>query len=189
MTPEQNLLLAELKTYRGVDEREEGFRQTIMQHVAATPHWWHRDTLPGHVTASAFVVTPDLHWLLLHYHRKLHRWLQFGGHDDGEQHPAKAALRELAEESGLNDFSFFGQPIIFDLDIHEIPPLGQHPAHQHLDVRYLFVAPKEQALEPRQGESNILRWVEIQQTHDFLQEEGGKRVAAKLKQIQLARKS
>ncbi len=189
MTPEQTLLLAELKAYRGVDEREEGFRQHIMEHVASTAKWWHRDTLPGHVTASAFVVTPDFEWMLLHHHRKHHRWLQFGGHDNGEQHPAKAVLRELAEESGLQNFSFFGQPIIFDLDIHDIPPLGQQPAHQHLDIRYLFVAPKEQSFRPGLGESNILRWVSVHRANDFLQEEGGNRVCSKLKQIQLARKS
>jgi len=182
----QQLLLHELDAYVGVDAAEEAHRKVIRDQVAATPKWWHRDTLPGHVTASAFVVTPDFRWLLLHHHRKLDRWLQFGGHDEGEQHPAKAVLRELREESGLQQFDFFGSPVFFDLDVHAIPARGAMPGHQHLDVRYLFVASKEQELRPAEGESELLRWTPIEETAEHLNDGGGERVGLKLQQLSLA---
>lgn len=139
--------------------------------------------MPGHVTASSFVVTPDFQWMLLHYHRKLDRWLQFGGHDDGEQHPAKAVLRELAEESGLKHFAFFGNPVIFDLDVHIIPARKEVPEHKHLDVRYLFVADKAQKLSPGGGESELLQWASLKDSPSLLHDEGGQRVCKKLEQL------
>ena len=183
LTLEQEILLAELDAYRGVDPTEEAHRVFIRKHVASTSLWWHRDTMPGHVTASSFVVTPDFQWMLLHHHRKLDRWLQFGGHDDGEQHPAKAVLRELAEESGLEDFAFFGKPVIFDLDVHLIPAHKAMPEHKHLDVRYLFIADKAQKLSPGDGESELLQWSRLQDSAALLRDEGGVRVCKKLEQL------
>ena len=183
LTLEQEILLAELDTYRGVDAVEEAHRAFIRKHVSSTHLWWHRDTMPGHVTASSFVVTPDFSWMLLHHHRKLDRWLQFGGHDDGEQHPAKTVVHELAEESGLKDFAFYGNPIIFDLDVHVIPAHQETPEHQHLDVRYLFVADKDQPLSPADQESDILKWFRLESSARLLMDPGGHRVCKKLEQL------
>lgn len=183
LTKEQELLLAELDHYKAVDEIEEGHRRTIRAQVLASSEWWHRDTLPGHVTASAFVVTPDLEAMLLHHHRKLDRWLQCGGHDEGERHPAKAVLRELSEESGLQQFDFFGSPTFFDLDVHPIPANPKMPEHLHLDVRFLFVAPRDQPLRPQEGESELLRWFSIDEAEPLFGEEGGSRVCRKLRSL------
>jgi len=184
LTEEQELLLAELDAYHAVDANEEEHRRTIRAQVHATPLWWHRDTLPGHVTASAFVVTPRLDTLLLHHHRKLDRWLQFGGHDEGERHPAKTVLREVAEESGLQQFDFLGAPTFFDLDVHPIPAHGAMPEHLHLDVRFLMVASAEQELNPGTGESELLRWFPLEEAEEKLGEEGGSRVCRKILSLQ-----
>ncbi|MGB0952840.1 MAG: NUDIX hydrolase [Planctomycetota bacterium] len=183
LTEEQQLLLAELEAYQAVDATEEEHRRTIRAQVLATPLWWHRDTLPGHVTASAFVVTPTVDAMLLHHHRKLDRWLQFGGHDEGERHPAKTVLRELAEESGLQHFDFFGSPTFFDLDVHPIPAIAKMEAHLHLDVRFLFTASRDQELRPGDGESEILQWFSIAEAERLLDEEGGGRVCRKLQTL------
>ncbi len=179
----QELLAAELRAYRGVDEREEEHRRAILRQVEATPLWWHRDTLPGHVTASAFVLSPQLDRLLLHHHRKLDRWLQLGGHDEGERHPARAVLREVQEESGLTAFDFFGEPAVFDLDVHPIPARGEMPQHDHLDVRYLLVADPEEPLRRDDTESIELGWFGLDEAEDLLDEEGSRRVLAKLREL------
>ena len=179
----QATLLAELEAYRGVDEVEEQHRRHIRRHVAEIAGWWHRDTLPGHVTASAFVVSPQVDRILLHHHRRLSRWLQFGGHDDGEQCPARAALRELAEESGLEDFHFLPGPAIFDLDVHPIPAAGGMPAHDHLDVRFLIAADPAAALLPAAGESRQLQWFQLDQIPGVAAEIGLRRVLGKLRAL------
>jgi 8-oxo-dGTP pyrophosphatase MutT (NUDIX family) len=187
LTPEQQLLLAELKLYKAADVTEERHRMDMVALVTDHQDWWHRATLPGHITASAFVVSPDFKQLLLHFHRKLCRWLQFGGHDDGEQHPAKAVLRELVEESGLQQFDFFGAPTFFDLDVHAIPPSKQQVQHLHFDVRYLFVADPLQVLKPATGESDLLRWMSIAEASEALGEEAAQRVCHKLLELGAAR--
>jgi len=183
----QELLAAELRQYRGVDGTEEAFRSRMLELVEQNSLYWHRDTMPGHITASAYIVSPDLDCMLLHFHRKLERWLQVGGHDDGEQHPAKAVVREVAEESGLEQFDFFGDPVIFDLDIHPIPAKGDMLGHDHLDVRYLFVADPQQPLRPGAGESQELEWFSLDEAEIRMNEAGASRVLNKIRVIAEAR--
>lgn len=116
---------------------------------------------PGHFTASGFVVDPARARAVLIHHGKLHRWLQPGGHvepDDADV--VAAARRELREEVGLTELPLHSEaPGIFDLDIHLIPPRGDEPAHQHFDVRFLFVS----AAQPLHAASDAraARWVDL----------------------------
>lgn len=94
--------------------------------------------VPGHLTASGFVLSPDRDALLLIHHAKLGRWLQPGGHVEPEDESLEAAARrEVVEETGLADFSSLG---FFDLDLHEIPARADQPTHGHYDVRFAFQA-------------------------------------------------
>ncbi|MDF4005000.1 NUDIX hydrolase [Luteibacter sahnii] len=102
------------------------------------PRPFHRETLAGHFTGSAWLVSDDGERVLLMHHRKLGRWLQPGGHADGDDDLSRVALREAEEETGLVDLEVL--PGIFDLDRHRIPARGHEPAHWHYDVRYVVVA-------------------------------------------------
>jgi 8-oxo-dGTP pyrophosphatase MutT (NUDIX family) len=97
-----------------------------------------RARLAGHYTGSAWVVSADGLRVLLTHHRKLGRWLQLGGHADGDADLARVALREAGEESGLTDLRV--EPAIFDLDRHTIPARGEEPEHWHYDVRFVVRA-------------------------------------------------
>lgn len=95
---------------------------------------------PGHFTASAFVISPDWQRVLLILHSKLGRWLQPGGHVDPTDASLEAAARrELAEETNLTNVTL-AQPHPLDIDVHVIPARGELPAHEHFDVRFLFIA-------------------------------------------------
>lgn len=94
---------------------------------------------PGHFTASAFVVSPDLGALLMILHSKLGLWLQPGGHIDPEDtNVIAAARREVEEETGAHGLEPLAAfPALLDLDIHPIPPNPRkgEPGHEHFDVR------------------------------------------------------
>ena len=100
---------------------------------------FHRERLEGHFTGSAWLVSADGERVLLTHHRKLQRWLQLGGHADGDRDLANVALREAGEESGLTDLVLEGRGI-FDLDKHWIPARADVPGHWHYDARFVVRA-------------------------------------------------
>ena len=109
----------------------------------------------GHFTGSAFVLSADGKRSLLLHHAKLQRWLQPGGHADGDVDLARVALREAREETGLAGLVVSTE--IFDLDRHAIPARGAEPEHQHWDVRYVVRCTGDEA--PRiNSESRAFAW-------------------------------
>lgn len=116
----------------------------------------------GHLTGSAFVLDAARACVLLLHHRRLDRWLQPGGHGEGETEPRLIALRELEEETGLaaSDVLPFPDERILDVDVHRIPARPGEPEHAHLDVRYGFVA-RDGASPRLSHESRELRWVRL----------------------------
>lgn len=135
---------------------EEPYRQKMLALLDSTPDCFLRSAFPAHFTGSALVVSPDGSRALLHHHRKLDRWLQFGGHCDGEEDILQVARREAEEESGIAGLiTTSARP--FDLDIHPIPAHGSEPAHFHYDIRYVLIAP-EGAEAVLSDESHELRW-------------------------------
>lgn len=112
----------------------------------------------GHFTGSAWLVSADGTRVLLTHHRKLDRWLQLGGHADGDGDLARVALREAEEESGLGGLRIEGA--VFDLDRHRIPARGDEPAHWHYDVRYVVRAGVDERFVVS-AESHALAWRDI----------------------------
>ena len=98
-----------------------------------------RERVEGHFTGSAWVVGADGTRTLLTHHRKLQRWLQLGGHADGDRDLARVALKEAEEESGLSGL-VLEDPAIFDIDKHWIPERKDVPGHWHYDVRFVIRA-------------------------------------------------
>lgn len=145
----------------------------IRQFVRVHEDCFDRTCLEGHITGSAWIVSADQRSVLLHHHAKLNRWLQLGGHSDGEPNPLLVALREAQEESGMQRFrepSGETAPVPLDIDVHRIPERGDEPAHLHLDVRYLLVAEPGQAII-RTEESHDLRWVPVDEVETLSDEE------------------
>ncbi|MBL8736179.1 MAG: NUDIX hydrolase [Planctomycetes bacterium] len=150
--------------------------------VAAHPDCLLRTCVPGHITASAWIVAADGDAALLTHHRKLGKWLQLGGHVDGEPAIERAALREAQEESGMAEFTFEpsadGSLVPLDLDVHPIPARKQEPEHLHWDVRFLLRAAPGQSLVVS-AESNDLRWWPLAELGTATREESVLRLARK----------
>ncbi len=138
-----------------VDPDAERHRRTILDFVAAHDDALHRSCRQGHLTGSALVVDATAEHVLLLFHTKLQRWLQPGGHCDGDGNLAAVALREATEESGIDGLRV--HPVAIDLDVHEVDPPADGP-HLHLDARFLVVAPPGARPEGNH-ESEAIRWV------------------------------
>ena len=128
--------------------------------LLADPHDpFQRRRLAGHFTGSAWVVSVDGRRTLLTHHRKLGRWLQPGGHADGDADLARVALREAREETGVAGLRL-EDGAIFDLDRHWIPARGAVPGHWHYDVRYVVRAGADERFVVS-AESHDLAWREV----------------------------
>ncbi|MHB8912619.1 MAG: NUDIX hydrolase [Lysobacter sp.] len=101
-----------------------------------------RERVAGHFTASSWLVDRAGTRVLLTHHRKLQRWLQLGGHADGDRDLPQVALREAQEESGLGGLRI--ERGLFDIDRHWIPERGDVAGHWHYDARYVVHADAEE---------------------------------------------
>lgn len=142
------------------DAREASDLARMQAFIARHGDPFDRRIVEGHLTGSAIVVSPAGDRILLLHHRKLGRWLQPGGHaDPGELSGESVALREAQEETGIQGLALHRRaPRPLDVDIHSIPAHGDAPAHEHLDLRYLVVAPEDAVARLKPDESHAIRW-------------------------------
>ncbi len=152
-------LAAQLKAYalREPDHADETaeFLRFLRSHTEV----FHRHHPPGHFTGSAWLVDASGKQALLTHHRKLQRWLQPGGHADGDADIAAVAAREAEEESGIAGLAL--DPQLFDIDRHRIPARGAEPEHWHYDLRFVLRAPPDSTFLVG-PESIDLAWVPIE---------------------------
>src|SRR3954471_9348299 len=167
-------LLHMLARYRDAFPAEGATVDRICRLVESRANCFDRTCRPGPITADAWILSTDRRRSLLPHHRKLGRWLQLGGHADGQWHVEEVALREAREESGLNAFDFIpidGVVMPFDVDVHDIPARydasGQiiEDAHEHHDIRYLLVARTDEELQVS-DESHDLAWCTPEQIRE-----------------------
>jgi 8-oxo-dGTP pyrophosphatase MutT (NUDIX family) len=148
--PEVDRLAAAVAAHAPGDAREDHSRALILEHLRTLAHPFDRHAAPTHVTASAVVI--GARGVLLHRHRRLHRWLQPGGHLDAGERPEDGARRECEEETGLAVEHPTGGPVLVHVDVH-----GSADDHVHLDVRYLVVGPDADP-SPPPAESQDVAW-------------------------------
>lgn len=160
MTPEQIAALqADLLAHADACPDERAEAELFVELLRDGGHGFLRERLEGHFTASSWLVSADGRRALLTHHRKLDRWLQPGGHADGDTDLARVALTEATEESGLSGLRVEGG--IFDLDRHWIPERKGVPGHWHHDVRYVVRAGADEAFVVGE-ESHDLAWLDVE---------------------------
>jgi 8-oxo-dGTP pyrophosphatase MutT (NUDIX family) len=162
---------------RRLDAHEAAMTAETIRFVEAHSGCLERTQLSGHLTGSAWVVDAGRTRTLLTHHRKLDKWLQLGGHADGDPDLLAVARREAQEESGLTRVRAVS-PEIFDLDRHWIPARKTEPAHWHYDLRFLLEADSAEPLTVT-NESKDLAWVEVARVTALNPEESMARMVRK----------
>ncbi|MBS7455873.1 NUDIX hydrolase [Coralloluteibacterium stylophorae] len=169
-------LATALDAYRAAHPEEAAAIDLFLAFLRSSAYVFERRHEVGHFTGSAWLVSADGQRALLMHHRKLDRWLQPGGHADGDRDLARVALREAAEETGLADLCV--EPAILDVDRHRIPARGMEPAHWHYDVRYVVRAGGSEAFS-RNEESLDMTWREVRSLAVDTEAEGSVRRMAR----------
>lgn len=153
--------------------------------MTRNPACFDRSLAEGHITASAWLTDRSGDRVLLTHHRKLERWLQLGGHADGDRDTLQVAITEAREESSLEVAVVSGA--ILDLDAHVIPARKDEPEHWHFDVRYALVARSEEFQVSE--ESLELSWVPIDQLDEYAVNDSILRMARKWKVLKKSTQS
>jgi 8-oxo-dGTP pyrophosphatase MutT (NUDIX family) len=154
---DRSVLIHQLNQYRTSFSEEKKFVPRFLE-LLEHPRCFFRDHLPGHITGSSWIISLDHTKVLLVHHAKLNKWLQPGGHADGDEDVLQVAQREAEEETGLNVST--SESRIFDIDIHAIPARGEFRQHDHYDIRFLFMADEKEPLIIS-DESTDLKWVAL----------------------------
>ena len=118
------------------------------------------------MTGSSWIIDTIGHSVLLVHHKKLNRWLQPGGHADGEEGIISVACKEAKEETGLKSLKLVNDQI-FDIDIHLIPARRDVKSHFHHDIRFLFTADINERYIVS-DESNELAWISFDSIHEYI---------------------
>lgn len=176
---DRSSLLSALRNYKTVYDEEREYMQRFIE-LLQHPDAYQRNHLPGHITGSSWIINQDGSKVLLVKHAKLHKWLQPGGHADGDENVLRVATREANEETGLTDLTLVGEGL-FDIDIHPIPERKDlpFPQHDHYDVRFLFQASEDDKLLIS-DESTDLRWIDLRELDKFNGERSILRLRSKL---------
>ena len=154
-------LMQELAAYRPWNEQEERDRAELLRRLGSGEELYSRDNTSAHLTASAWVVSPDRTQVLLAYHNLYDSWAWLGGHADGDRDLLAVALREIREESGLAEVRPVSDRIysleILTVDGHE--KRGRYvSSHLHLNVTYLLEADPAAPIRPKPDENSRVGW-------------------------------
>lgn len=155
----KNFLLEQLlREYLPSDAAEQEYKEIILNFLLHYPDAFERSLEVGHITASAWLINKDNTKALLTYHKKLNKWLQLGGHCDGNIDALAIAIKEAQEESGIMAIDPV-QNTIFDIDVHLIPENKKEKAHYHYDIRFLLQVMNDEKVMVS-NESHDLAWID-----------------------------
>ena len=154
-------LITELERFRPWNEQEERDLAELLRRLRSGEELYSRENLSAHLTASAWVTSPDRRQVLLAYHNLYDSWAWLGGHADGERDLLAVALRETREESGLEAVRPVSERVysveILTVDGHE--KRGVYvPSHLHLNVTYLLEGDPASPVRCRPEENSRVGW-------------------------------
>ena len=153
-------LMAQLRAFRPWNEQEERDQRALLRLLEHGQAPYGRED-PAHWTASAWVASPDRSQGLMAYHNVYGSWAWLGGHADGERDLLSVALREVREESGLEEV----RPLSRDLYSLEILTVDGHEkrgryvsSHLHLNVTFLLEADPAAPVRCKPDENSLVGW-------------------------------
>jgi hypothetical protein len=153
----RNALITLLSTYHPTAPEETLAKENTLTFIHQNHNCFERSLEQGHITASCWLLNKEGTQALLTHHRKLDKWVQLGGHCDGNSDILAMSIKEAQEESGI----FNIEPIstkIFDVDIHLIPANAKEKAHYHYDISFLLQVKSDEKIQIS-NESKELRWI------------------------------
>ncbi len=159
-------LVEQIKNYQPCNDQEEADKTMILDCLEKGSIIFYRSHKIDHMTASAWVVNPPRTKVLMVYHNIYDSWSWMGGHADGEQDLLQVAVREVQEESGLENIRCLTDDI-FSLEVLTVDGHIKHgeyvSSHLHLNLTYLLEADEDEELFVKEDENSGVAWFSLEE--------------------------
>ena len=109
-------IIQAIQHYQPYNEQEENDRRVMLKLLETQPDILDRSNQVAHFSASAWVLNQNHTKILMIYHNIYHSWSWTGGHADGEANLLQVAVREVQEETGVQNIKELSEDI-FSLEI------------------------------------------------------------------------
>ena len=184
-------LKEQIENYKPYNEQEEKDKEVMLKYINSFDNVLTRNNEFGHFTASSWVVNKERTKVIMIYHNIYKSWAWTGGHADGEEDLLKVAIKELKEETGVQNVKILKDDI-FSL---EIVPVAGHikrgkyvSTHVHLNLTYLLEVDEKEILKIKEDENSGAKWVKLEDvekesTEEWLIENVYKKLNKKLKNM------
>ncbi len=159
-------LKQQIQKFTPFNEQEERDKAILVKWFESGMDILTRENEVAHLTASAWVVSPDRKRVLMAYHNIYHSWAWLGGHADGDADLHHVAKKEVMEESGVAHVKFLSdEPFSIEiLSVDGHVKKGRYVStHLHLNVTYLMEADPAEAVQNRPEENSAVAWIPVGQ--------------------------
>ena len=159
-------LLKQIQDYKPYNKQEKKDKEIFLEYLKDFDNCLHRENEYGHLTSSALVLNEERNKILMIHHNIYNAWAWLGGHADGDSDLLHVAIKEVKEESGVEEV----KPIVEDIFILDtLPVLGHEKrgeyvsAHIHLSVAYLLEAKEDEELKLNKEETGGVKWIPLEE--------------------------
>ncbi len=158
--------IKQLKEYAPFNEQEKKDKEIILRFLLEYDDIYLRSNLVAHMTASAWATNSKMDKVIMAYHNLYRSYSWLGGHADGDEDLLHVAIKEVQEESGINNVVALSEDI-FSIEILPVEghfKKGQYvPSHLHLNVTYLLQADENELLHIKEDENSAIGWFNLEQ--------------------------
>ena len=166
-------LKEQIEKYVPYSEQEEKDKEVMLKYINTFDNVLTRDNKFGHFTASSWVVNKERTKVLMIYHKIYDSWAWTGGHADGESDLLGTAIRELKEETGVENVKIIKDDI-FSLEIITVDghsKRGEYvSSHVHLNLSYLLEVDEDEKLKIKEDENSGVKWINIEDLDNMVNE-------------------
>ena len=167
-------LKEKIENYKPYNEQEVKDKQMMLRYINTFDNILIRDNEFVHFTASSWAVNPEKTKVLMIYHNIYQSWTWTGGHSDGEADLLKVAIKELKEETGVENVKILKDDI-FSLEALTVDghwKKGKYiSSHIHLNLTYLLEVDEKEILHKKRDENSGVKWVPIEEINKISKEE------------------
>ena len=166
MKTQLELLTEQIRNYKPFNEQEALDKEILLKWLDGDEQILTRENKIAHLTASAWVVSPDRKQVLMAYHNIYNSWAWLGGHADGDANLHDVARKEVIEESGVSHLKFLSdEPFSIEiLSVDGHVKRGEYVStHLHLNVTYLIEADPSDKTESKPDENSAVAWIPVEE--------------------------